>query len=337
MTETETASATSTRRIRPWIAGLLTIFGWGLGLFYAKRTRAAINMAVAQVAINAIIGIGLIAFLFTNGPIRSSVPDSDIQSVFDMFGFGLAIIAAIAVGVFVSRQGREVAKSGPVRLWGYLAIWLLPILGAAFITLLLRSFIAQPFSIPAGSMKPTLQVGDYFGAEKWRYGYSRASLIYPLTRMPMDGRIFASAPERGDVVIFKNKKDGNRDYVKRVIGLPGDKVQMISGRLHINGEPVQKELVTANAPDSCGPGVGGAEYRETLDNGVSYIVQECSGNEGLLDNTGVYQVPAGHYFMMGDNRDQSQDSRVVSMVGYIEFDALVGKAHLSEANPQTQN
>lgn len=198
---------------------------------------------------------------------------------------------------------------------------------AVAIALVLRIVIFQPFNIPSGSMKPTLLVGDFLVVSKPTFGYSKASLVYPLTRLPVEGRILQFAePKRGDVLVFKNRKDGNKDYIKRLIGMPGDTVQMLGGVLHINGKPVQKELVNANTPDVCGDGRGAPSYRETLPNGVSYIVQECYGDEGPLDNTSAYQVPAGHYFMMGDNRDQSQDSRVISQVGYVRADAVVGKA-----------
>lgn len=198
---------------------------------------------------------------------------------------------------------------------------------AVAIALVLRIVIFQPFNIPSGSMKPTLLVGDFLVVSKPTFGYSKASLVYPLTRLPVEGRVLAFAePQRGDIIVFKNKKDGNKDYIKRLIGLPGDKIQMLGGRLYINDQPVQKELVAENAPDVCGQGYGAPAYRETLDNGVSYIVQECAGDEGPLDNAGPYLVPAGHYFMMGDNRDQSQDSRVIAQVGYVSSDAIVGKA-----------
>jgi signal peptidase I len=196
---------------------------------------------------------------------------------------------------------------------------------AVAIALVLRIVIFQPFNIPSGSMKPNLLVGDFLVVSKPTFGYSKASLVYPLTRIPTEGRILQGAsPERGDVVVFKNRKDGNKDYIKRVIGMPGDQIQMIGGLLHINGQPVQKEFVEVGE-DVCGGG-DAPIYRETLDNGVSYIVQECSGDDGGLDNVGPYNVPAGHYFMMGDNRDQSQDSRVVAQVGYIPEDAIVGRA-----------
>lgn len=196
---------------------------------------------------------------------------------------------------------------------------------AVAIALVLRIVIFQPFNIPSGSMKPNLLVGDFLIVSKPTFGYSRASLVYPFTRMPMHGRILSGAkPERGDIVVFKNRLDGNKDYIKRVIGQPGDEIQMIGGLLHINGKAVEKEFI-GNVADAC-DGYGAPTYRETLDNGVDYIVQECSGDDGALDNVGPYRVPAGHYFMMGDNRDQSQDSRVISSVGYIPEDAIVGRA-----------
>lgn len=197
---------------------------------------------------------------------------------------------------------------------------------AVAIALVLRIVIFQPFNIPSGSMKPNLLVGDFLVVSKPTFGYSRASLVYPLTRLPMEGRIFPGIPERGDVVVFKNRKHGNRDYIKRVIGMPGDEIRIIEGRLFINGQPVPKEFI-GNVGEDCGVRSGPAPaYRETLDNGVSYVVQECSGDQGKYDNVGPYRVPKEHFFMMGDNRDQSQDSRVESQVGYIHKDDIVGRA-----------
>ena len=198
---------------------------------------------------------------------------------------------------------------------------------AVAIALVLRIVIFQPFNIPSGSMKPTLEVGDFLFVSKPTYGYSRASLVYPLTRMNMQGRILSShGPQRGEIVVFKARKDGNKDYIKRVIGLPGDEIRMIGGVLHINGEPVNKEFI-GMAETDCDiyRRTQAPRYRETLPNGVSYVVQECHGNEGNLDNVGPYRVPEGHYFMMGDNRDQSQDSRTTQVL-YVPLDDIVGRA-----------
>jgi signal peptidase I len=197
---------------------------------------------------------------------------------------------------------------------------------AVAIALVLRIIIFQPFNIPSGSMKPNLLVGDFLFVSKPAYGYSRASLIWPLTRLPIEGRLFPNEPKRGDVVVFKNRKDHNKDYIKRVIGLPGDKIQMIDGRLHINDVAVNKEYVGLLTATCDGHAAEVPIYTETLDNGVTYIVEECDGDDGDYDDAGPYYVPAGRFFMMGDNRDQSLDSRVESHVGYVPLDDIVGKA-----------
>jgi len=196
---------------------------------------------------------------------------------------------------------------------------------AVAIALVLRIVIFQPFNIPSGSMKPNLEVGDFLFVSKPTYGYSRASLVYPLTRIGVEGRLFGKGPERGDVVVFKARSDGNKDYIKRVIGLPGDEIRVTAGVLHINGKPVQKEFVGSTMVDcDRGAPVATPTWRETLPEGASYLVYECNGDEGAFDNVGPYLVPAGHYFMMGDNRDRSADSR--AGVGYVRLDDIVGRA-----------
>ena len=195
------------------------------------------------------------------------------------------------------------------------------IVEALVIAVLFRTFLYQPFSIPTGSMQSTLMIGDYFVASKFSYGYGKYSFIVPL---PFNGRLFGSAPKQGDVAVFHNIS--NEDYIKRVIGLPGDRIQMKQGRLWINGTIVERELVgEAVDRDSRSQDVPVKVYRETLPSGVTHTIQEISDDQ-FLDNTAEYVVPEGHYFMMGDNRDRSQDSRVLSAVGYVPADALIGKA-----------
>ena len=197
------------------------------------------------------------------------------------------------------------------------------IVQALVIALVFRTFAFEPFSIPTASMQSNLMIGDYILASKYSYGYSRYSL--PYSEVPWNGRIMGNAPQRGDIAVIRPVPQ-SENYVKRVIGLPGDQVQMIDGRLTINGETVPREQVgTVVDRDSTGVEIPVIEYRETLPNGVSYITQEISDN-AQFDNTGVYTVPPGHYFMMGDNRDRSLDSRSLSSVGYVPFENFVGKA-----------
>jgi signal peptidase I len=202
------------------------------------------------------------------------------------------------------------------------------IVHALLIALVIRTLLFLPFNIPSGSMKATLLIGDYLFVSKYSYGYSHYSL--PLSPPLFSGRIFGSAPKRGDVVVFRLPRDESTDYIKRVIGLPGDRIQMIDGLLHINGTPVKRERVDDFIDDENGGAERVRRWRETLPNGVSYQTLDLQDN-GFLDNTQEYVVPPGHYFMMGDNRDNSTDSRVPPErqgVGYVPFENLVGKAQI---------
>ena len=198
---------------------------------------------------------------------------------------------------------------------------------ALILALFIRTFLYQPFDIPSGSMIPTLRIGDYLFVEKFAYGYSRYSFPFGLDLF--SGRIWAKAPKRGDVVVFKLPGNGNTDYIKRVIGLPGDQIQMINGILHINGMAVEKERIGDFVMrDVSGRERHAARYRETLPNGVSYsVIDLVPEGEAVGDNTAVYKVPPGHYFMMGDNRDDSLDSRFPE-VGYVPFENLIGRAEI---------
>ena len=196
---------------------------------------------------------------------------------------------------------------------------------AGLIAVVIRTFLFQPFNIPTGSMENTLMIGDYLFVEKFSYGYSRYT--FPFGAGPagpsMHGRFPDFTPSRGDVVVFKFPQDNSTDFIKRLIGLPGDRIQMRGGVLYINDKAVPKVRVADYVEK-----IGGEEYhvpqfRETLPNGKSYLVLDRVV-EGPGDDTGVYVVPAGHYFMMGDNRDNSDDSR--ADVGYVPAENLVGKA-----------
>lgn len=194
---------------------------------------------------------------------------------------------------------------------------------AICLALLIRSFLYEPFRIPSGSMYPTLKVGDYLFVSKFSYGYSRFSFPggFPL----FNGRIWYSEPKRGDVVVFRFPKNIKIDYIKRIIGLPGDKIQVKKGLLYINDKPVERTEKDRYIIDEY---VKMPEYyqmyEEILPDSVKHNILEISDNERIVDNTEVFEVPEDAFFVMGDNRDRSDDSRI--SVGFVPKENLIGKA-----------
>ncbi|GBF57248.1 signal peptidase I [Candidatus Phycosocius bacilliformis] len=201
---------------------------------------------------------------------------------------------------------------------------------ALAIALVLRIFLFQPFNIPSESMRPGLVVGDYLWTSKWDYGFSNASI--PFSPKLIEGRVFGHAPERGDVVVFKLPSDPRQDYIKRLIGLPGDRIQVVGGQLVINDTPVKQEALSPETITEQGGNVRVVQrYRETLPNGRSYVTYDRGPGE-MFDDTQVFVVPEGHYFMMGDNRDNSTDSRADPIlqagVGFVPAENLVGRGRI---------
>jgi len=200
------------------------------------------------------------------------------------------------------------------------------IVHALIIALVIRTFLFQPFNIPSGSMENTLLVGDYLFVSKFSYGYTHYSL--PFSPPIFSGRIWSSNPQRGDIVVFRLPKDDSIDYIKRVVGLPGDRIQVINGLLHINGEPVKRERIEdVVETNDFGRSEQVKRWRETLPNGVTYVTLERAIQH--LENTPVFEVPPDHFFMMGDNRDNSSDSRDPSSgVGYVPLENIIGRAQI---------
>ncbi|MBB3314323.1 MULTISPECIES: signal peptidase I [unclassified Rhizobium] len=212
----------------------------------------------------------------------------------------------------------EKVETKPNALWENIKV----IAQALILAMVIRTVFFQPFTIPSGSMMPTLLVGDYIFVNKFAYGYSKYSL--PFSPNLFSGRIFASEPKRGDIVVFRFPPNPEVDYIKRLVGLPGDHIQVREGVLYVNGTAVPKVPDgTFNSDYAQDPGQDVPVFRETLDNGVTYdTLDQSPVSRG--DNTREFIVPEGHYFMMGDNRDNSLDSRFD--VGFVPAENLVGRA-----------
>ena len=200
------------------------------------------------------------------------------------------------------------------------------ILFAVFLAVFIRTFAYEPFSIPSGSMYPALYVGDFLFVSKFSYGYSKYTFF---DLIDFEGRLWSAKPERGDIAVFKLPDDPTLDYIKRIIGLPGDKIQIQEGILYLNDRPIQTQNLENVQIRASYRGLGEyLQYRETLPNGKSYLIYHEPGyRRTVLNNTPTWIVPDGHYFMLGDNRDNSKDSRFRD-IGFIPVENFVGRAEV---------
>jgi signal peptidase I len=195
-------------------------------------------------------------------------------------------------------------------------------LWALFFATIIRTFAYEPFHIPSSSMYPNLLIGDYIFVNKFSLGYSRYS--FPFSVNFFNGRIFSASPKRGDIIVFRLPSDPSINYIKRLIGLPGDKIQMIDGTLHINGQEIKKTFQGNSFEYENNKKLVFQKYQETFPDGKEIFTYHRT--DTIQDNTGIYTVPDNHYFFMGDNRDDSQDSRFLSFVGFVPAENIVGVA-----------
>ncbi len=303
------------------------VFKWCGRMLGGRTTAAELRTVVAWGMTPAILGLvialALVVVVLVTGSENQAAPAwifAVLQATVLICGIWSAIVFAL---MFSRVEGFGFWRTATACVLG----WVLSLTLSLLIALGIRTLLFQPFSTPSQSMNPTLLVGDYFFVSKFSYGYTHYSI--PFSPHWFSGRILGSEPARGDVVVFRVPKDDSVDYIKRVIGLPGDRIQVKQGVLYINEAAVTREQMADFAGgDSCGVDAAAKvkRWREMLPNGVSYEVLDCVEN-GFYDNTRIFEVPAGQFFVLGDNRDNSTDSRVATF-GTIPFDNLIGRAQI---------
>ena len=292
-------------------------------LFRGHATAADLRAVLAWGSAPTVMGLSICLAAFTGLRLSGAVQPwpQALEIALQTIAGVLAIWSLIATLLMLSR----VQKFGFWRTNASAAIGYIPLL---LIALLFRTFLFEPFNIPSESMAPNLVVGDYLFVSKYQYGYSRYSL--PLGPRLFEGRIMGKEPERGDVVVYRQPKNPSVDFVKRVVGLPGDSIQVIEGVLQINGQPVPREPAEdyVELDESGHPLSKLKRWHETLPNGVGYDVLE--EGRGSLENTAVYTVPTGRYFVMGDHRDKSADSRLPESQGggSVPYENLIGQVEI---------
>lgn len=310
------------RTVRPRSVVSMLFIGILLGpgflmLWIGRWVWALVYFAIAVAA-------SLASGILETAGVADPTPVLGIFSAFDLSSLAVQAAVGLIHGFTIRRNslGRPWYRwiaAVPALLYAVVIVVFLPV----------RVFLFQPFSIPSSSLFPNLVPGDYVLVSKTAYGYGRYS--FPFGMASFSGRFWSHAPERGDIAVFVLPSNTPVDYVKRVIGLPGDRIQMKNGTLWINGAAVPRAAV--DVPAEYRSGNGETFWRETLPNGRSYVISELR-DDGEADNTEEYIVPADHYFVLGDNRDNSQDSRYLSQVGYVPLDNFIGPVSLLLFNTQ---
>jgi len=292
---------------------------WSGGMLGGKASAKQLRVLVAwgyflPLIVGSAISLTILAWLNTGS---DGTPAARSQIYVDLI-HGIVLVWSIVIVL------RMIMRAQHFGMWRAIGNGIIALLFASIlltIPLSIRTFVFQPFNTPSGSNKPTMLVGDYIFVSKYAYGYSYYSL--PLSPPWFSGRIWPAEPQRGDMVVFRLPKDDKSDFVKRIVGLPGDRIQMIDGLLHINGTPVKREQIEDFTDTEDGKATKVKQWRETLPNGMSHNTLDLIDN-GFADNTRVFTVPPDQYFVLGDNRDNSTDSRF-SQVGMIPFENLIGR------------
>jgi signal peptidase I len=298
---------------------LAVVVGWVGRKMGGVASNDAVRAVFAWGMLPSIVGLAVVLLIAAGW--RIFAPGAEPKLLSSLFDLANGVCGLWGVVVTLMMLAR-VERFG---FWRTIATYTVGTLAlAAGVALMVRTFLFHPFSLPSASMAPTLLPGDRVFAAKYPYGYTRYSL--PFSPPLFSGRIFGASPARGDVIVFRLPKDVSTDYVKRVVGLPGDRIQMKEGELFINGTAVRRKRVESfEESDVCGGGPSKVKrWRETLPEGASYETLDCV-DRGFYDDTNVFTVPAGHLFVLGDNRDNSTDSRVLSAVGYIPLENVIGR------------
>jgi signal peptidase I len=295
----------------------------GVGsLIGGRASTLELRAVLAWSAVPAILGLVIAVLL--NAATKFFAASTMSSAGFSLLPLIIVVMAGLWSFVAVLLMLSRVERFG---FWRTIAAYAVVMIFPFLIALAIRALLFHPYSLPSGSMYPTMFVGDSIFVSKYAYGYSRHS--FPAAPPLFAGRIFGADPARGEVVAFRSPKDGMTDYVKRVVGLPGDRIQMKQGRLYLNDVAVKRDRVEDFVGDACGTDASAKvkRWRETLPNGATYETLDCI-ERGFYDDTNVYTVPSGHFFMLGDNRDNSTDSRVLSAIGFIPYENLIGRVEM---------